>query len=302
MSGHVTSDAPTLDELTARIHGAFPDLTFTSAELVTHGDDNFVVVLDAAWVVRFPRNDEYRARFAAELNLLKAFRPLSPVPVPNYEHVAPDASFGAYRMIAGQEMTPGLFAAMAPQDRQAVLASLSAFLSALHALPAETIAQPDGMIARTWSGEQFAALYRGMRRAKVARVVPAETLARFDAFHDVFENIQPGPSRLVHDDISDDHILVDGTRIAGIIDFSDASFGDPAIDFAFFWRLGEAALDAVLRDYKFASEDRSLKTRSHWTFVRYMINQLAYGPHAKWGLTSEQTLAELEPHLKKLGF
>ena len=47
--------------------------------------------------------------------------------------------------------------------------------------------------------------------------------------------------------------------------------------------------------------DDSLKARSHWTFVRYMINQLWYGPRGKWGLTQEQTLSEIEPHLKKLG-
>lgn len=302
MSGPVISDATTLEELTARIRGALRALPFTTAELETYGEDNLIVVLDDKWIVRFPRNDDYRARFAAEINLLDVLGPLSLIPVPQYEHVAPDKSFGAYRRIAGTEMTPARFAALSQEERDSALASLAAFLSTLHALPPDLITQPDGLIARTWSGEQFAALYRGMRRAKITRVVSAGTLARFDAFHDVFENRQPGPSRLVHDDLSDDHILIESGRISGILDFSDASFGDPAIDFAFFWRLGEAALDAVLHDYRFSGEDRSLKTRSHWMFVRYMINQLAYGPQAKWGLTPDRVLAELEPHLKKLGF
>lgn len=302
MSGLATSDLPKLEELTARIRGALRALPFTTAELVTYGEDNLIVVLDDKWIVRFPRNEEYRARFAAELNLLDVLGPLSQIPVPRYEHVAPDKSFGAYRRILGAEMTPEQFAGFSQVGREVALTSLADFLSTLHALPSNLIAQPDGMIARTWSGEQFAALYRGMRRAKVTRFVPQTVLARFDAFHDAFESIRPGPSRLVHDDLSDDHILFEDGRITGIIDFSDASFGDPAIDFAFFWRLGEAALDAVLSQYRFASEDRSLKTRSRWTFVRYMINQLAYGSQAKWGLTPEQVLAEVEPHLKKLGF
>jgi aminoglycoside phosphotransferase (APT) family kinase protein len=302
LSGHVISETSTLDEFTALIRATFPGLSFANAELVDHGDDNLVIVLDGEWIVRFPRNEEYLARFAAELNLLRAFAPLSPLPVPNYEFVAPDKSFGAYRRIRGREMTPALFAVFPPEKRRSALKDLSAFLSVLHALPAETIAQPDGSIAHTWTGEQFAALYRGMRRAKIARVVPPQMLLRFDAFHDAFEVVPPGLPRLVHDDISDDHILVDGARISGIIDFSDASFGDPAIDFAWFWRLGEASLDAVLADYRFASEDRALKRRSHWTFVRYMINQLTYGPQAKWGLAPAEVLAELEPHLKELGF
>jgi aminoglycoside 2''-phosphotransferase len=302
LSVPATSEPPKLDELTARIRGALRALPFTTAELVTYGEDNLIVVLDQKWIVRFPRNDEYRARFAAELNLLDVLGPLSQIPVPRYEHVAPDKSFGAYRRIPGVELSPDRFAEFSESGRKAALISLAEFLSTLHALPQRLLIQPDGMIARTWSGEQFAALYRGMRRAKIARVVSPDVLLRFDAFHDVFENSRPGPSRLVHDDITDDHILTDAGGISGIIDFSDASFGDPAIDFAFFWRLGEASLDSVLSNYRFATSDRTLKTRSHWTYVRYMINLLAYGSQPKWGVTPEQVLAELDPHLKRLGF
>lgn len=302
MSDRAISEGQTLEALTARIRDAFPQLHFAKAELVGSGDDNLVVILDGARVVRFPRNAEYRDRFATELNLLPKLAPISPVPVPRYEHVSQNRSVGIYELIKGHEMTPEVFSSMAPRDQKIALSSLAAFLSILHSLPAETIAQPDGSIARTWSGEQFAVLYRGVRRAGIARTVSAQTLSRFDAFHDAFASVAPGPARLVHDDLSEDHILVRDGRIAGIIDFSDASFGDPAIDFGWFWRLGEDNVDLLLRDYRFASDDTSLKTRSHWTFVRYMINQLWYGLKGKWGLTAEQTVAALEPHLKQLGF
>jgi aminoglycoside phosphotransferase (APT) family kinase protein len=296
----VTSDAPA--ELLARIREAFPALAFETAVLNDYGDDNRVVVLDSRWIVRIPRNDEYRARFAAELNLLSTLRGLTRAAVPHYEFVSPDGGMGAYRMIAGTEMRPPVFHALHPLAQRAILKEMGEFLTVLHGLPASTIAQPDGFIPQTWSGAQFAALYRGMRRAKIARAVDARSLVRFDAFHDAFETIEPGPSRLAHDDISDDHILVTPAGLGGIIDFSDVSFGDVAIDFGWFWRLGEAALDRVLADYGPASRDGGLKMRSHWTFVRYLINQLSYGDRAKWHLPADAALAELDPHLKQLGF
>ena len=298
----MTSETPTLEELTARIRAAFPQFPFAHATLIGHGDDNLVVVLDGEWIARFSRNDEYRGRFAAELNLLDKLAPLSPIPLPHYAYVSEERDFGIYRKILGREMRPAVFAAMPPSEQRMVLSSLASFLSTLHALPAETIAQADGTIARTWSGNQFAALYRDVRRAEIARTVSPKTLARFDAFHDALATLQPGAARLAHDDLSDDHILVDGPRLAGIIDFSDAAYGDPVIDFAWFWHLGETNVDRLLQDYKFGSEDSSLKTRSHWICVRSMINQLWYGLQGKWGLTAEQTLAELEPHLRRLGF
>ena len=297
----MTSEAP-LETLTARIRDAFPQLPFTRARLIGHGDDNLIVVLDDTWIARFPRNDAYRERFAAELNLLATLAPLSPVPMPRYEYVSEGRDFGAYRKIQGREMRPDIFAAMAAPDQRRVLSSLGSFLSTLHALPAETIAQADGTIARTWFGAQFAALYRDTRRAEIARTVSPKTLARFDAFYAALATLEPGPARLAHDDLSDDHTLVDGSRLTGIIDFSDAAFGDPVIDFSWFWNLGEENVDRLLQDYKFVADDPSLKTRSHWIFVRGLINRLWYGPRGRWEMSAEQTVGELDPHLKRLGF
>ena len=302
MSDRAISEHPTLDELLAHIREVFPRLEFSTAELIGTGDDNLVVVLDGEQIARFPRKAEYRSRFAAELNLLARLAPASPLPVPRYERVSPDGSVGIYQRIKGREMTVEVFSTMTPADQRLALASLAAFLSSLHALPAETIVQPDGSIARTWSGERFAALYRRVRRAEIAEIVSETMLARFDAFHDTFKSVAPGPSRVAHNDLTDDHILVRDGRITGIIDFSDAAFGDPASDFAWFWRLGEANVDRLLGDYRFASEDPSLKARSHWVFVRYMINQLWYSARGEVNLSTEQWLAELEPHLKHLGF
>lgn len=297
----MTSDE-TRKALEERVRDTFPGLAFKTAELSEYGEDNLVLILDKTWIVRCPRRVETIGQFAAELQLLAALRDLTDVPVPHYEYLAPDRSIGAYRLIPGAEMTPPLFRLLKPEAQCEVLIALARFLGALHTLPDRTIVQPDGLIRRTWSGEQFAALYRGMRRAKIARVAPPEMMARFDAFHEAFEALQPGVPRLAHNDLSDDHILVNADRLAGVIDFSDAAHGDPAIDFSYVWRLGEDAIDLVFANYPLASEDAGLKTRSHWTFVRFLINQIYYGDRAKWNLPPGQALAELDVHLTRLGF
>jgi aminoglycoside 2''-phosphotransferase len=299
----VTSEADIQPRLEFRLREAFPDLAYQKAELNDYGEDNHVLVLDGAWVARFARNLDGLARFGAELRLLDRLRSVSQVRVPRYELIAPDRSFGIYRLIAGNEMTPSVYGALDAGKQRQVLDALAEFLTALHRLPRDLIAQPDGLVPRTFTGEQFATLYRGVRRARIARVVDEATLAVFDAFHEAFEEIEPGVPRLAHNDLSDDHILIreDGS-LAGVIDFGDAAFGDPAIDFAYFWRLGEPAIDYVLAAYGLASEDRGLKDRAHWVFVRYLINQLHYGDGVKWYLTVDEALAELEPHLARLGF
>jgi aminoglycoside 2''-phosphotransferase len=291
-----------LADLEARIRAAFPALEYEQAVFNTYGEDNYVVVLDSRWIVRFPRSDAQRWRFIAELSLLDALCATARVAVPRYEWVAPEKAFGAYRLIEGREMTPPVYAALRAQAQQTLLAKLGAFLSDLHALPEETLRLPDGALQRCWTGAAFATYYRGMRRAMIEPVVSASSLARFDAFHEAFAVPGGGVDRVCHGDLSDDHILIGSdNRLAGIIDFTDAAWGDPAIDFAYLWRMGEEAVDIVLSHYALATADPGVKDRARWTFVRYLINQISYGARAKWNLSVEEALAELEPHLRWCG-
>jgi aminoglycoside phosphotransferase (APT) family kinase protein len=55
---------------------------------------------------------------------------------------------------------------------------------------------------------------------------------------------------LCHADLGAEHLLSDGQAITGVIDWSDASITDPAIDFARIYRdFGPSALDAALEAY-----------------------------------------------------
>jgi len=62
-----------LRRLVARIRAAFPHFAFDRAVLNDEGDDHAVVVLDEAWLFRFPRHARcQRRRFPVELIVLVA--------------------------------------------------------------------------------------------------------------------------------------------------------------------------------------------------------------------------------------
>jgi aminoglycoside phosphotransferase (APT) family kinase protein len=72
-----------------------------------------------------------------------------------------------------------------------------------------------------------------------------------------------GPLRFTHNDLSPDHVIVDAKtgKLAGIIDWSDATLGDPARDFVFLvtWR-GWPFAEEILRAYPH-SLDRGFRDR-----------------------------------------
>ena len=61
-----------------------------------------------------------------------------------------------------------------------------------------------------------------------------------------------GPARLVHNDLGPQHLLVeaDSGKLVGVIDWTDAALGDPALDFMFLamWR-GWKFVATVLESY-----------------------------------------------------
>jgi hypothetical protein len=179
-----------------RIRRAFPDLVFARAALNDEGADHAVVVLDEAFVFRFPRNDERRALFAAELKLLAHIAASSPVALPNYTHVAPRGAFGGYRMIRGEPLTAAAFRSLRRPVQERILDEIAALLRLIHATAPGVIAGAGGRIAQGWTADRFAKRYREQRRQAIAPTVSAALLARIDPFSRPMRAARRGPPAL----------------------------------------------------------------------------------------------------------
>ena len=289
-----------LAALVARIRAAFPDLAFEHAALNDLGEDHAVVVLDEAWVFRFPRGPEAASYAAGERRVLAALAQVSNLAVPRYDRVAPGASFGGYRKIAGEELTEARFATLPRPVQERIVDDLGAFLAALHALPLSLTA---GVEHVQWNGEVQARRYAGRRHDYIG-ILPTSLLPRVDAFYAVLA-AQPGPPglRMVHNDFTEDHILLapSGDRLAGIIDFTDAGPDDPAFDFTFFWAYADWASDRALAAYGAGPDHAAMRERSRWQFARYRIEQLWWDAQGFRAYPTAKLLGELPGMLDALG-
>jgi aminoglycoside 2''-phosphotransferase len=261
-----------LAALVARIRAEFPDLAFDRARLNDLGEDHAVVVLDDAWVFRFPRSAEVAAHAATERSLLEALKPVSPIAIPSYDHVSSAGDFGGYPMIAGQDLSETLFASLPAATQARVLDELGRFLRALHSLP-------PGLAATRASHEDAAHYVRGYRRrrARLAEALTPALLAAADRFYEALPRAVACTQAVVaHRDLTEDHILLapSGDRLAGVIDFTDAALGDPACDFTFLWAYGDAAPAQVAHSYGAGDRAAGILARSRWRFARYRLDQI----------------------------
>lgn len=231
---------------------SFPRLEFRDARVVDDGWDSLVLDLDDEWIVRLPRRPEVERWVEREIALLPELAPRLPVAVPHFELVARHGRLGvAYRKIHGSPAKGDLSEQTGNDLGQA--------LSALHAFPLER-ARAVGVPyfePAAWR-EHFTRLCGDFGQRVVPLLRPGEREQAETLFAQI-DTLDFSPA-LLHADLGPAHVLCRDGRLAGIIDWSDARVGDPALDLA--WCLNGTAhqvADAVARVY---GVDGALRGRS----------------------------------------
>jgi len=228
--------------------------------VAVQGWDSEASVVDGRWLERVPRRTEVRPWLEAEARLMPRLAPLLPmkVPVP----VVIDADPWRVR----HELVPG-----EPVDRDRLDAAdgrrVGEFLRSLHDVP-----------PATWSGTGIAADTDRVRevegmRTTVLPLLPADLTDEGAALLDrCLAGIHHPVLR--HGDLGPEHLLTTDGRITGVIDWTDAALGDPALDLAWLvHRTPTECADALVAAYG-PTQDELARSRDWnllgpWWEVRY---------------------------------
>ena len=212
-----------------------------------------------------------------EASLVNSLSSLVSAPLPYYEFVSHDSlPFAGYRKLGGVPCSAGNYR---KSWTTSLGRSLGQFLSELHALDTSRVAfdRLEKHSAETWAAtfnERHLLVtrlaYPLLNTADRARAERAWSALRLTLSQARFL-----PS-LIHDDLMGSNILVDPRtkKLAGILDWSDAKVGDPAVDFAGLMsidrRLGELALES------YEGNSLGLKERAE-IYLRYVpLGEIAW--------------------------
>jgi aminoglycoside phosphotransferase (APT) family kinase protein len=197
------------------VAAALPGVRPRSLRTIDTGWDSVAVDVNGDWIVRVARRHASAARYRLEEALVPALAPTLPlaVPVP----VRTGDGWILTRRIGGEPFREQPAAAQ-------VGGELGAFLRALHTFPVERARELGaGLHDRERDAREF--------RARVLPLLNTDERARAERLLDEYVTQMFAPA-VVHMDLVHEHVLVDEGQITGVIDWTDACLGDPAIDLA----------------------------------------------------------------------
>jgi len=211
----------------------------TSLRPLGAGLDCWAVLAGDDVVIKVPEHDDGAASVARQHRILAALRDRMPVAIPEPLFLAPNplgpGDVGGYRLVAGEIVDEedwhrrGLLT-------DANASAIAAIVDAIASFPAAE-AERLGVPAIDQRVDVAGELDELRDSGALARLEPGDARAleaRWEAYLADDANFAYEPA-LVHGDLSLDHLLVEGGRIVGLIDFGDVAVTDPDVELAYLW-------------------------------------------------------------------
>ena len=218
---------------------AYPALDIASVTFNAQGQNSDVLVINDAWIFRFPRYAPGLERLRIETAILNGIQGRVPlaVPHPRFVHLTGcgvGEAFVGYRLIPGQPLWRDTFRALSTTAVRRVADQVASFLQALHRVPVEAAIGLPLPVSDTH--QEIAGIYARIREKLFDMMRP--DARRWAATH--FETFLSDAGHfaytpvLKHGDFGTSNILFDQEKgeVTGIIDFGGAGMGDPAYDLA----------------------------------------------------------------------
>jgi aminoglycoside phosphotransferase (APT) family kinase protein len=286
MSLPAARDCEINDALVARVlREQFPAHAPHAVRYLGAGWDHVAYELNATWIVRMPMRASVAARVPIELAVLELARVALPLALPVIELRGAPSALYPYPF-SGYRKLPGVIAEDAPLERWCTRDNarvLGAALGALHGIAIERARAAgvlDASAAEHGCADRAERVLQAQPRLQAA--LGHQRARRCAAFLEQRPLIAAGAGARVlrHDDLHLEHVLLDAgmQRVTGIIDWTDASIGDPAAEFVALWlSCGEAFVRDMLDAYHGPSDPDMLariRIRARWSTLDWLARSL----------------------------
>jgi aminoglycoside phosphotransferase (APT) family kinase protein len=232
----IAQDPVDVDLARRLIEDRFPETLPFQIRAFGAGWDNEAFIVDEQWVYRFPKRESTARSFPLEHAILPRLAEQIGTPIPVPERIGEPAlgyphPWHGYRLVQGK---PAITLPELKADSK-LAADIGRALKAIHEFPVE---DAEAMGAPRISSEHALQSRRKAAFKRLPKIREGLEPGQFRALEAFlnddghFADPAPRPLTLCHDDLHEEHILIDDDgQLAGIIDWSDLAITNPISDF-----------------------------------------------------------------------
>lgn len=256
---------------------SWPGVVVSPFRVLGQGFSSVVVETGSGFVVKVARTGEAAAGYRREAQVLPVLHGRLPVLVPELiGEVAASAAvpFGAVvqRRVAGAPMGVDVRGPhLAPQ--------VASVVAALHRLPPEMLAGWAAGVVE-WRDDLVGIAELALPAARGALCAAEAGLLEewWQMFGSHLRGLDPADGVPVHGDLWHENMLTSDGHLTAVLDWETCALGDPAVDLAGLWYLGEGFGSQILGHYQslMGRRDAQLPDRVGWFRVARELNGVAW--------------------------
>lgn len=227
-------------------------------------------------LMKYPLSASAEVRHSAEILSLTALTPGARETLPfKLPEVLGVIGYKDTRAVVTTLLTGARFSDLNDSDKQALAVELTEAISALHSLPTRLITSEG--LPSAGSDEVRNSARKVINRVRDAGLLPVSIEERWNLMLDD-NSLWDFKPTVIHGNLEEEHILLDGSALSGILEWSSLQVGDPAQDMA--WLSSYPFWDQVLEAYGAAfgeADDDSFSLRAKFWHEFSLAKWLLHG-------------------------
>ena len=205
-------------------------LIVNEIKVLGEGLDSVAYLVNNAYIFKMSKHQEARDNLKKEIQVLNYIKGKVTLQIPEIRYYSEEYSVCGYKEIKGTILTPKMYEQLRDEEKDNLAKDIATFLIELHSLPLPDIKSLELNVCEDYKSDYIEL------KDKVYNKISEKTKTYLDnIFARILndERIIRYEMALCHNDLSCNHIVMNGNKVVGIIDFGDVAITDRDKDFVY---------------------------------------------------------------------
>lgn len=212
------------------------------------GDDHYIIEVNTTLIFKCAKSDDYGCHMRCEVKLLRYLYKKISCTIPQVLYYFPEINCFGYKKISGVSFTKFLYNSLTVNQQEKLVEDLAQFIYELHTAVSVDQAEDLDLKPARWplTTEEMVIALRDNLDTRLNHI-----FIKFIDEYNVMREVRLRERVLIHNDLHEDNILFNKKigSLKGIIDFTDAAFDDPYLEFRNLYLINSSFMQEVAQLY-----------------------------------------------------